>query len=52
MVMLTGELTPGQMYYYGGIGLAIVGIVALILSVVVCERNKKNFIKNLENETE
>lgn len=51
-MLLAGTLTTGQIYYYGGIGLAILAGIGMITSIVVFEHKKKKFLSNMDKETE
>jgi len=45
-----GGLTTGQFYYYGGIAIAGISLLVLIISIAVCEHRKKKFLKNMDKE--
>ena len=45
-------ITPGQMCFYAGIIIAGASILAMIISIVIIERQKKRFLSNMDKETE
>ncbi len=42
------SLTQGQLYFYGGIILAGVSVLLMIISIIVLEARKKKMLKQLE----
>jgi len=47
-----GGMTPGQMCFYAGIIIAGASLLAMIVSVMIMERQKKRFLGNMDKEAE
>ncbi len=41
-----GDLSNGQILLYSGLFLVVVGFIVLIMSIVICEKNKKAYLEN------